>query len=125
MINFNGENWELPQMKKDPEIYYSEEKIVKTMISGRRRTIFKGRRFAAVITYPYLLPDEADALESLLQSKYSTGYVVAQISTQKGTFSGNVNIWVDTAQKRFVFSNDLNDYIWTNWQIKVEAIDYD
>lgn len=121
MLTINGENWELPQIGKEPTMGYSDEYIEKTMISGKIRRIYKGRRFYAQFYYGYLTAEQRLNLENLLATQREQGYLAVNISNQYGSFSGEAIIDLNENQRSFDPKNDT----WLDWQISLKAVDYD
>lgn len=124
MFTLNGVNFEFPQMGKEPKIGYTDEFVDKTMLSGRIRRIHRGRRFNAVITYAYLLETERVKLDQIMDAQAQNGYVTVQLDTPKGTYTGAAIVSLNTAQTRFSYSNVLNDYVWTNWELTLSGMSY-
>lgn len=116
---------ELPQIGKEPTMGYADEYVEKTMISGKIRRIYKGRRFYANFSYAYLTFDERTIINSLLAAQRETGYLTAQISTPYGSYSGQVIIELNQNQTRFKYDEGLGDYVWTNWTLTLKGVDYD
>ena len=124
MLKINNVDMEFPQMGREPTMGYTDEYVEKTMISGKIRRIYKGRRFSATFSYAYLTSDERDTLETLLSAQRQNGYLTAQIGTPYGTYNGQVIMELKKEQTRFVYSEVLQDYVWTNWQLTLKGVPY-
>ena len=125
MIKIEGIDFELPQMGREPKMGYADEFIEKTMISGKIRRIYKGKRFFATFSYAYLQEGEIATLNSLLEQQRQQGYLNAEIDTPFGSYTGGTIIELNNQQSRFKYDRETNSYVWTNWQISLKAIDYD
>lgn len=125
MIKINNINLEYSQIGKEPTMGYSDEFIEYTMMSGKVKRIYKGKRFYTSITYPYLLDTQRETINSLLQLQRLQGFLPAKIDTPFGVFEGNVILELNNNQSRFTYSQVLGDYVWTNWELSIKAVDYD
>lgn len=125
MIEINNINLEYTQLSKEPKMGYNDEYIEYTMMSGKIKRLYKGKRFYTSISYPYLLDNQRDVINSLLQLQRTQGYLSAKIDTPFGLFEGNVIIELNNSQARFMYSSVLDDYVWTNWELNIKAVDYD
>lgn len=125
MLIINGTEWELPQINKEPEMGYADEYIEKTMISGRIRRIYRGKRFYAKFSYPFLLQEQIDQLNQLLAAQRRTGTLSVEISAPNDSYKGEAILEVNDRQKRFKFNAKTNEAVWTNWQLNIKAATYD
>lgn len=125
MLTINGINMELPQMGKEPTMGYADEYTEKTMISGKIRRIYKGRRFYANFSYAYLTADQKATMNSLLSAQRQNGYLTVQMSSPYGTYSGQAIIELGQEQTRFAYDSSLQDYVWINWNLTLKGVDYD
>lgn len=125
MLTINGINMELPQMGKEPTMGYADEYTEKTMISGKIRRIYKGRRFYANFSYAYLTADQKATMNSLLSAQRKNGYLTVQMSSPYGTYSGQAIIELGQEQTRFAYDSSLQDYVWINWNLTLKGVDYD
>lgn len=124
MLKINNIDMELPQMGKEPQMGYAEEYVEKTMLSGKIRRIYRGKRFYATFSYAYLTSEQRTIIQQLLAAQEQSGYVTAQISSPYGTFSGQAIMELNQQQTRFAYSEVLGDYVWVDWQITVKGVEY-
>lgn len=124
MLTINNIDMELPQMGKEPQMGYAEEYVEKTMLSGKIRRIYRGKRFYATFSYAYLTSEQRTIIQQLLAAQEQSGYVTVQISSPYGTFSGQAIMELNQQQTRFAYSEVLNDYVWVDWQITVKGVEY-
>lgn len=124
MLTINNIDMELPQMGKEPQMGYAEEYVEKTMLSGKIRRIYRGKRFYATFSYAYLTSEQRTIIQQLLAAQEQSGYVTVQISSPYGTFSGQAIMELNQQQTRFAYSDVLNDYVWVDWQITVKSVEY-
>lgn len=125
MIKVENIDIEYPQIGKEPTMGYSDEYIEKTMMSGLIKRIYKGKRFYATFSYPYLLENERATINSLLATQRTQGYLNVVIDTPFGQYSGQAILELGNDQTRFMYSNVLQDYVWTNWSITLKGARYD
>lgn len=125
MLKIENVDLEYPQIGKEPTMGYSDEYIEKTMMSGLIKRIYKGKRFYATFSYPYLLERERATLNSLLNTQRVQGYLNVVIDTPFGQYSGQAILELSNDQTRFMYSNVLDDYVWTNWSITLKGARYD
>lgn len=125
MLKVENINIEYPQIGKEPTMGYSDEYIEKTMMSGLIKRIYKGKRFYATFSYPYLLENERATINSLLATQRTQGYLNVVIDTPFGQYAGQAILELGNDQTRFMYSNVLQDYVWTNWSITVKGARYD
>lgn len=124
MLKINNIDMELPQMGKEPQMGYAEEYVEKTMLSGKIRRIYRGKRFYATFSYAYLTNEQRTIIQQLLSAQEQSGYVTVQISSPYGTFSGQAIMELNQQQTRFAYSEVLSDYVWVDWQITVKGVEY-
>lgn len=124
MLKINNIDMELPQMGKEPQMGYAEEYVEKTMLSGKIRRIYRGKRFYATFSYAYLTSEQRTIIQQLLAAQEQSGYVTVQISSPYGTFSGQAIMELNQQQTRFAYSEVLSDYVWVDWQITVKGVEY-
>lgn len=124
MLTINNIDMELPQMGKEPQMGYAEEYVEKTMLSGKIRRIYRGKRFYATFSYAYLTSEQRTIIQQLLAAQEQSGYVTVQISSPYGTFSGQAIMELNQQQTRFAYSDVLKDYVWVDWQITVKGVEY-
>lgn len=124
MLTINNIDMELPQMGKEPQMGYAEEYVEKTMLSGKIRRIYRGKRFYATFSYAYLTSEQRTIIQQLLAAQEQNGYVSVQISSPYGTFSGQAIMELNQQQTRFAYSEVLGDYVWVDWQITVKSVEY-
>ena len=124
MLTINGIDMELPQIGKEPKMGYAEEYVEKTMLSGKIRRIYRGKRFYATFSYAYLTSEQRTIIQQLLAAQEQSGYVTIQISSPYGTFSGQAIMELNQQQTRFAYSEVLGDYVWVDWQITVKGVEY-
>lgn len=123
MLNIEGIDFELPQINKTPKMGYSEEFIEKTMISGKKKRIYKGRRFSAVFSYAVLTEDQINTFNELLELQRQQGYLNVELSSPFGTYAGGATIDIDEQQTRFKINRQTGAATWANWQLTLKAID--
>ena len=124
MLKINNIDMELPQMGKEPQMGYAEEYVEKTMLSGKIRRIYRGKRFYATFSYAYLTSEQRTIIQQLLAAQEQSGYVTVQISSPYGTFSGQAIMELNQQQTRFAYSEVLSDYVWVDWQMTVKGVEY-
>ena len=124
MLKINNVDMELPQMGKSPTMGYTDEYVEKTMISGKIRRIYKGRRFSATFSYAYMTEEERNVLDTLFAEQRQNGYLTAQIDSPYGTYNGQVILEIKKEQTRFAYSEVLQSYVWTNWQLTLKGVPY-
>lgn len=125
MLTINGIDMELPQMGREPTMGYADEYVEKTMISGKIRRIYKGRRFYANFSYAFLTAEQRTTVNSLLAAQRQNGYLDVQISSPFGSYNGQAIIELGQEQTRFAYSDVLGEYVWTNWDLTLKGVDYD
>lgn len=125
MLTINGIDMELPQIGREPTMGYADEYIEKTMISGKIRRIYKGRRFYANFSYGFLTAEQRAIVNSLLAAQRQYGYLSVQISSPYGTYNGQAIIELGQEQTRFKYDEEAQDYVWTNWTLTLKGVDYD
>lgn len=125
MLTINGIDMELPQIGREPTMGYADEYVEKTMISGKIRRIYKGRRFYATFSYAFLTAEQRATVNSLLSAQRQNGYLTVQISSPFGTYNGQAIIELGQEQTRFKYDEDADDYVWTNWTLTLKGVDYD
>lgn len=125
MLTINGIDMELPQIGREPTMGYADEYVEKTMISGKIRRIYKGRRFYANFSYAFLTAEQRATVNSLLAAQRQNGYLTVQISSPFGTYNGQAIIELGQEQTRFKYDEDADDYVWTNWTLTLKGVDYD
>ena len=125
MFTINGENWELPQSGKEPTMGYSDEYIEKTMISGKIRRIYKGRRFYASFYFPFLSDAQKASFEALLTTQRRAGSLSIEIDAPYGSWSGEAILDGNNNQRRFTSDPTTGDRLWLDWNISITAVDYD
>lgn len=125
MLKINSIDMELPQIGREPTMGYADEYVEKTMISGKIRRIYKGRRFYANFSYAFLTAEQRTTVNSLLAAQRQNGYLDVQISSPFGTYNGQAIIELGQEQTRFKYDETLQDYVWVNWQLTLKGVDYD
>lgn len=125
MLKINGIDMELPQIGREPTMGYADEYIEKTMISGKIRRIYKGRRFYANFSYGFLTAEQRATMNSLLAAQRQNGYLTVQISSPYGTYNGQAIIELGQEQTRFKYDEEAQDYVWTNWALTLKGVNYD
>lgn len=125
MLTINGIDMELPQIGREPTMGYADEYVEKTMISGKIRRIYKGRRFYANFSYAFLTAEQRTTVNSLLAAQRQNGYLDVQISSPFGSYNGQAIIELGQGQTRFAYSDVLGEYVWTNWDLTLKGVDYD
>lgn len=125
MLTINNIDMELPQMGREPTMGYADEYVEKTMISGKIRRIYKGRRFYANFSYGFLTAEQRATMNSLLAAQRQNGYLTVQISSPYGTYNGQAIMELGQEQTRFKYDEEAQDYVWTNWTLTLKGVDYD
>lgn len=125
MLTINGIDMELPQIGREPTMGYADEYVEKTMISGKIRRIYKGRRFYANFSYAFLTAEQRATVNSLLAAQRQTGYLNVQISSPFGSYNGQAIIELGQEQTRFKYDETAQDYVWINWTLTLKGVDYD
>ena len=125
MFTINGQNWELPQSGKEPTMGYSDEYIEKTMISGKIRRIYRGRRFYANFYFPFLSDAQKTSFEALLATQRQSGSLTVVIDSPYGTWRGEAILDGNNNQRRFTADSTTGEHRWLDWNISITAVDYD
>lgn len=129
MLKIEGIDFEFPQMGKEPKIGFSDEYIEKIMMSGLIRRIYKGRRFVATFSYAYLLDEQRQMLQQVLDRQKKRGYVNVVINSplydSQNTYTLQAIIELNNQQTRFAYSEVLGQYVWTNWNITLKGAQYE
>lgn len=125
MLTINNIDMELPQMGREPTMGYADEYVEKTMISGKIRRIYKGRRFYANFSYAFLTAEQRATVNSLLAAQRQNGYLDVQISSPFGSYNGQAIIELGQEQTRFKYDETAQDYVWINWTLTLKGVDYD
>ena len=125
MFTINGQNWELPQSGKEPTMGYSDEYIEKTMISGKIRRIYKGRRFFARFYYPFLSDTQKSAYEALFTTQRQNGSLTIEIDSPYGSWRGEAILDGNNNQRRFTADPITGERRWLDWTLSITAVDYD
>lgn len=125
MLKINRIDMELPQIGREPTMGYADEYVEKTMISGKIRRIYKGRRFYANFSYAFLTAEQKATINSLLSAQRQNGYLTVQISSPFGTYNGQAIIELNEEQTRFKYDETAQDYVWINWELTLKGVDYD
>lgn len=125
MLKVENVDLEYPQIGKQPTMGYSDEYIEKTMMSGLIKRIYKGKRFYATFSYPYLLDKQRATLNSLLNTQRTQGFLNVVIDTPFGQYNGQAILELSNEQTRFAYSDVLKDYVWTNWSITLKGARYE
>ena len=112
-------------MGREPTMGYADEYVEKTMISGKIRRIYKGRRFYANFSYAFLTAEQRATVNSLLAAQRQNGYLTVQISSPFGSYNGQAIIELGQEQTRFKYDETTGDYVWTNWTLTLKGVDYD
>ena len=124
MLKINNVDMEFPQMGREPTMGYTDEYVEKTMISGKIRRIYKGRRFSATFSYAYLTSSQRNTLDTLLAAQWQNGYLTAQIDSPFGSYNGQVIMTLGKEQTRFKYDETLGEYVWVNWQLTLKGVPY-
>lgn len=124
MLKINNVDMEFPQMGREPTMGYTDEYVEKTMISGKIRRIYKGRRFSATFSYAYLTSSQRNTLDTLLAAQRQNGYLTAQIDSPFGSYNGQVIMTLGKEQTRFKYDETLGEYVWVNWQLTLRGVPY-
>lgn len=125
MLMINNIDMELPQMGREPTMGYADEYVEKTMISGKIRRIYRGRRFYANFSYAFLTAEQRATVNSLLAAQRQNGYLTVQISSPFGSYNGQAIIELGQEQTRFKYDETTHDYVWTNWALTLKGVNYD
>lgn len=125
MLTINGQDWELSQIGNEPTIGYEDEYIEKTMISGKIRRIYKGRRFYAKFSYGFLSDSQISSMNDLLATQRVSGYLDVSVDTAYGVFSGQAIVDLSNNQRRWTRDRQTGERLWFDWVIEIKAVDYD
>lgn len=125
MLTINEIDMELPQIGREPTMGYADEYTEKTMISGKIRRIYKGRRFYANFSYGFLTAEQRATMNALLAAQRQNGYLTVQISSPYGTYNGKAIMELGQEQTRFKYDEEAQDYVWTDWTLTLKGVDYD
>lgn len=124
MLKIENIDFELPQIGKEPKIGYVDEYIEKTMLSGKIRRIYKGKRFYATFSYAFLTEEQIANLNSILSAQRQNGYVTVHINSPYGNYAGSAILEVGSDQTRFSIDKKTGECMWINWQMSVKGVDY-
>ena len=124
MLKIEGIDFELPQIGKTPKMGYADEYVEKTMISGKIRRIYTGKRFYATFSYAFLTAAQAAQVNSLLADQRQNGSVNVQINSPYGTYSGAAILEVASDQTRFSIDPNTGECVWVDWQMSIKGVDY-
>lgn len=124
MLKIEGIDFELPQIGREPKMGYADEFIEKTMISGKIRRIYRGKRFYATFSYAFLTDEQILTFNSLLEQQREQGFLNIEIDTAFGSYKGSAIVELNNDQSRFKYDRDTGTYMWTNWQLAVKGVDY-
>lgn len=122
-IKLNGTSINFKAITKTPIVGYEDVFKSYTMISGKRRRVYEGKRFVARISYDWLTNEETSVLDGLLSAQRTSGVLTAEITTPFSTFTGDVSLDINSDQKRFMYSAVLGQAVWTNWTITLTGVD--
>lgn len=124
MLQVEGIDLEFPQISKEPTMGYADEYVEKTMISGLVKRIYRGKRFYAEFSYPFLQQEQIDIIKQLLESQRQKGYLSIDISSPYGNYEGQAILELNSNQTRFKKDPETGDFVWTNWSISVKGTRY-
>lgn len=124
MLKIENIDLEFPTIGKTPSFGFSDEFVEKTMMSGKIKRIYKGRRFYATFSYGYLLDEQRAIIDELLQTQRVKGALVVKCTTPYGEFDGDAILELNNNQARYLYSDVLKDYVWTNWTLTLKAVSY-
>lgn len=124
MLKINGIDFDLIQMGKEPKMGYADEYVEKTMISGKIRRIYKGKRFYATFSYAFLTDEQISTLKDLLDLQRQNGFLNVEISNPFGTFVGEAILELGDEQIRYKYNALTQKYVWTNWTVSLKAVSY-
>lgn len=125
MLKIESQNWELPQIGKEPAMGFADEYAEYVMVSGLVKRIYKGRRFYATFSYGFLTDEQRAKLNDLLVTQRLQGYLNVEISSPYGQYIGAAILEVNQDQKRFKYNKETGEYVWINWSITLKAVSYD
>lgn len=129
MLTLNGIDFELPTLCREPSCGYTYEYNEYTMISGRVRRVYKGRRFTITFSYGALTSSQLAYLKNALNNMQANGYVYMEADTPLGTFAGNVILTMNGEQTRFRMDYDKTTKtytpVWINWSFTAKSMDLD
>ena len=124
MLQIEGIDFELPQMGREPKMGYADEFMEKTMISGKIRRVYKGKRFFATFSYAFLTEDQINSLNALLTTQRQKGFLDVIISSPFGNYTGECIIELGSDQTRFKYDADTGKYVWINWSLSLKGVNY-
>ena len=125
MLQVDGIDIEYPQIGREPQMGYADEYVEKVMVSGLVKRIYRGKRFYATFTYPFLEQDQITTIKQLLASQRVRGYVEIKISSPYGNYEGQAILELNSDQTRFKQNPDTGEFVWTNWSITAKGTRYD
>lgn len=125
MLKIESQDWELPQIGKEPKMGYADEYQEYTMISGLIRRIYRGKRFYATFSYGFLTDEQRAKLNDLLLTQRTQGYLNVVISSPYGEYKGQATLDINQDQTRFKYDKEAGEYVWVNWSITLKAVSYD
>lgn len=135
-LNYGWIDIEFPQISKDNyKVGYEPVYRERTTIGGQIQRKLLGYRMNISWTYPYLLEEQRKKINNILRYIYSGSAQITQLRTDiQGNpvnsepvsesaikFEGNVVIDCNQAQTRFMYSEPLGEYIWTNWTFTAKS----
>lgn len=122
MLKLENIEFDLPTMNKNPTFGYEREYKEYTMLSGKKRRVYKpGKRLVASYSYAYLTDEQLSQLGNIMTAQQKNGYVNAEINMPGETFVGKVNISIDNSQTRFAKINGR--WVWIDYKITLQGVD--
>lgn len=134
MFKINGLDWELPQRAKTHSAGYEYEYIEHTMMSGKIRRLYKGKRFHATFSYGFLSNAQVLFIHKILAKQMEDGYCTIEMDyggMTNYTFNGPAIITLNSDQQKFESyetgtdeSSNIWVSTWINWNLEIESVDY-
>lgn len=138
--NYN-DGWidiEFPQISKDNyKVGYEPVYRERTTIGGQIQRKFLGYRMNISWSYPYLLEEQREKINNIFRwanrSLSSSASVHLKtdiqgnpmsadpVSAKSQIFDGYVYIDYNPTQTRFMYSETLGEYVWTNWTFTAKS----
>lgn len=137
-LNYGWIDIEFPQISKDNyKVGYEPVYRERTTIGGQIQRKLLGYRMNISWTYPYLLEEQRKKINNILRYANSPAKSTPTVqlktdiqgnptkndpvSASSQIFEGNVYIDYNPSQTRFMYSETLGEYVWTNWTFTAKS----
>ena len=122
MIKLNNFDFDITIVAPNPLFGYVDEYKEYSVISGKIRREYAGKRFRGEIPCGYFTNEQIAHINALQDTQKIDGHLAAQVDMPGNQiFVGDVFLSVNNLQARFAKINDA--YVWTNWNIVLTGAD--